>query len=374
MTWKSVTICAALLISMGLANSPGITSIDIQYTYRLPQPFHGNLSLGFIDTISNSTINNLLAQARESPYVSYDDEFSSLISGPPRLLVDNGPPQFAYETGIWLYEHNQVWFSSHVEDPPASSYLSILDLETNEFFQPNLTSTVPGLLPLQNPNGGYYFNGKVYQAISGSNTTGGGVVAIDPVSFSVTEVVNSYFGLPLASIDDVSWAKYVNGSTSCNTPGKTHMFFSMSDFSSPSFGFSHYLPGLLPNAYWRFTPESGILRPVIPRDEVQLPNGVAVDPTFTYLYVTDFTPTSSYGPGDRSVGSPAIYRYDLDSDCMPRNRIFFGLPRSGSADGIKIDDQGRVWTGEYEGIVIRNKEGRPSRIEVLSTRSNPCIC
>ena len=279
-----------------------------------------------------------------------------MVSGPPKLVVDNGPPPFAYETGVWLYDHNQIWFTSPVQNSPGSSHITIFDFQTNKLFTPNFTTTIPGLLPLQNPNGGYYFNGKVYQTLAGSNITGGSVVAIDPVSFSVTEVVNSYFGLPFSSIDDVTWAKYVNGSGSCNTPGQSHMFFSMVDFSS-AFGYS-YLPPVLPNSYWRFTPETGTLRPVIPRDEVYIPNGVAVDSTFTHLFVTDFTQTSLYGGGSKSIGSTAIYRYDLDSDCMPRNRILFGFPRSGSADGTKVDDQGRVWTAEFEGVVVRNKEGK----------------
>ena len=43
---------------------------------------------------------------------------------------------------------------------------------------------------------------------------------------------------------------------------------------------------------------------------------------------------------------------------MPRNRRVFGMARQGIADGIQIDDKGRVWTGEFEGAVVRNTAGK----------------
>lgn len=36
----------------------------------------------------------------------------------------------------------------------------------------------------------------------------------------------------------------------------------------------------------------------------------------------------------------------------------FGFTRQGVSDGIKVDDKGRVWTAEYEGIVVRNSFGK----------------
>jgi gluconolactonase len=34
------------------------------------------------------------------------------------------------------------------------------------------------------------------------------------------------------------------------------------------------------------------------------------------------------------------------------------VSRTGIPDGIKVDDQGRVWTGEEEGIVVRDLSGK----------------
>lgn len=42
----------------------------------------------------------------------------------------------------------------------------------------------------------------------------------------------------------------------------------------------------------------------------------------------------------------------------PTNRQFFGYPRRNGADGIHIDDKGRVWTAEGDGIVVRRPDGK----------------
>jgi gluconolactonase len=43
---------------------------------------------------------------------------------------------------------------------------------------------------------------------------------------------------------------------------------------------------------------------------------------------------------------------------FPVNRRMIGLARSGVLDGIHIDDAGRIWTAEYEGVVVRSARGK----------------
>lgn len=40
------------------------------------------------------------------------------------------------------------------------------------------------------------------------------------------------------------------------------------------------------------------------------------------------------------------------------NRRVFGYVRDGAADGIHVDDAGRVWTGEGSGVTVRSPDGR----------------
>lgn len=58
------------------------------------------------------------------------------------------------------------------------------------------------------------------------------------------------------------------------------------------------------------------------------------------------------------TSSPAIYRYDLSAEGTVSNKVLLGFAREGVPDGLKIDDHGRIWTAEYEGIVVRSPAGR----------------
>ena len=67
--------------------------------------------------------------------------------------------------------------------------------------------------------------------------------------------------------------------------------------------------------------------------------------------------SSTFGSGTNSSGSNAIYRHDLEQYCNPVNKRFFAIVRI-YADGLHVNDDGRVCSGEYEGIVVRNSRGK----------------
>jgi len=221
---------------------------------------------------------------------------------------------------------------------------------------PNITGD-----PVVCPNGGYYFDKKVYLCLLGNETYPSAIVEIDPATGKTQNVVNSYFGLRFNGIDDVTWA---------NTSSGTAMFFTDLDFSS----ILSTRPGgyntQLADAVWRFDPTAQTLQPVIDRQDVLVPNGVRVNANSTRLYVTSSeyivpTPVNATGMGSIGGGnssyaqaSPAIFVYDLDDTLTPVNRRVFGYAREGIADGIHVDDSGRVWTAEYEGVVVRTPAGK----------------
>ena len=121
------------------------------------------------------------------------------------------------------------------------------------------------------------------------------------------------------------------------------------------------LPPQLPDAVWRFDPQERSLIPVISRADMLIPNGIRVNANQTKLYVTDSSATDSAPPlygGADGIGSPAIFAFDLDDDAFPINKRMIGISRTGVPDGIHIDDAGRIWTAEYEGVVVRNPEGK----------------
>ncbi|QDS77666.1 hypothetical protein FKW77_003165 [Venturia effusa] len=346
--------CLANAATIASALSSNVVSVPYEYTYLLPT-FTEDVAGTFVNATktTDDSINEILASAAKAPFISYDNEFLSILGSNPTLeLVEERNLEFAFEAAVWVPERNEVFFTSSVLDAANGipGHFEVLNLNTKKIS--NLTTSKPVILP----NGGDYHNGLVYLTTSRSlNATkadyNGGIVSINPATGEVQQILNSYFGLQFSDIDDIAW-------TTQSSTGKSYMYFT-------TFPIVHALspaaaPMGLANAVWRWDPQEKIILPMLSRLDVTFPDGVRVSPDQRYLYVTDFT-------GDRwsallgvaaQVGSPAVYRYDLDAEMRPTNRQFFGYPRRGGADGIHVDDQGRVWTAEGDGVVVRRADGK----------------
>ncbi|OQU93959.1 SMP-30/Gluconolaconase/LRE-like domain-containing protein [Cladophialophora immunda] len=318
-------------------------------TYLLPS-LNGNVSQSFLQT---KTSTNSLAHCENADLISYHDEFSALFA--PNASLDliytepNGEP-VADEMGIWLWDHGQVWMASAGVN--KTSYVSILDLNQKTVTQLKSANGIEVL----NPNGGGYYDGKVYIAGDGDATTPPCIYMIDPVTFHTEVVINSYFGLRFGGLNDLTWA---------SREGKSWLFFTDDPLSAV---YNGGRSPQVPDACWRWDPVEETLLPVVDRTDVLVPNGIRVNKNSTKLYVTDTPDPLVYGAGvvQTSSGaevftgsqSSAIYSFDIDEDGNPSNRRLFGIPERGIADGLHLDDEGRVWTGEQDGIVVRSPTGK----------------
>lgn len=347
----SIAVLLAQLISISHAQNSSvnssIVSIPYEYTYLLPSDYIGNANYTFVNSTrvpGNSSINSLLQSASQSPFVSYSDEFSSLLGSNPQLQLVASKPglNFAYEAGVWVPQTNTVYFTANVQ--VNETYISTLSLSNNSLAV-NISSGIT------NPVGGYYFEGLIYFATAETATYPGGIVSYDPQTGAVETLVNSYFGLRFDGTDDVTVLRKGN---------KRFLYFT--DLKLNRILEGEYMPNLPPlqltGAVWRFDLDEKVLVPVISRTDVSLPNGIRVTPDYQSLYVTDFGGLTLSEMYNQPWGAPAIYKYDIDVDGYPVNRRLFALCRLGSADGLHIDDAGRVWSAEYEGIVVRSPGGK----------------
>ncbi|OAL34183.1 hypothetical protein AYO20_06638 [Fonsecaea nubica] len=314
-------------------------SIPVVDTFFLPRPFSSNLSDSFVQTDAPGPVGAQSQADPSSPYICFDDEFAALVQGEPVLAV-NQSGLTAFEAGAWAPEGNAVF---HLDNGTVTT--------------PALHTTQTQLLPLANPNGGYYFNGTVYFVLAGSPDAGGSIVTINPTTFETDEIVNSYFGLQYPSLDDIALVPPRSKShpQSCAVNGEVEMIFSCLDFNA--YGYPFHTPDV-PNSYWKFTPRTQTLRAVLDRADILFPNGVAFDKNFTTLYASETAYTATIGPSNSSTGFPGIYKYRLGDGCTPHDKELFAMTRGGAPDGIKVDDRGRVWTIEAEGLVVRNPQGK----------------
>ncbi|CAF4791830.1 unnamed protein product [Rotaria socialis] len=272
--------------------------------------------------------------SRMASFISYSSEFNSLIGYKSEIkLIASRPVSvpFAHEGGAFVPTTNEVWFTAN-QLPIQNTNVSRVNLETNQI---ELLSIQPSILT---PNGANYFDDSVYICSQGNQTTSGGIYAVNPTTLVSRLVVNSWFGLRLNSPNDVTFTRKIGR-------GK-YMWFTdpqvayMQDFGS--------LPQLGSYVY-RFDLTTSELRPVI--TDLVVPNGIAFDLNETTLYVSDTAP-SSYGHGTFMV-----YAYDLNKHGLPINRHVFSVSSAGIPDGIRVDKMGRVWTGEGDGINVRDHHG-----------------
>jgi gluconolactonase len=340
--------------------------IPSSYTYLLPEPFDGpisvlgNFSTNYLSTTSNKTVNDLFARAKKSTYYAFDQEFYEILGGhsPDISLIGSSSKDLFNEGGTWLPDRNEVWFTSLLP-----SVITVLNLKTNKY----KTLDIPAL-EVANPLGLEYHAGTIYVACAGNignHTVAGGVpgiFAINPATLETTKLINSFFGLKFLMADDLTVVgpDTSKGATSCTHRGETNIFFT--SFSLASQGYPFGKQEMLPDAVWRFSPQTQSLQGAISRADILSPNGIRIHPNGRYLYVTDTDATTNTGNvhtggGAQSSGSSAIYRFELDEDCMPFNKKLIALVRS-YADGLRIDDHGRIWTGEYDGVVVRSPRGK----------------
>lgn len=217
--WFLPTTVLLLLTASTVAKDSGVLSIAGQDAYYLAPPFTSNITQGFVDgtTTSSATLSSAFADAQKIEFISYDPEFDAIVGRSPHAQrvanITNGD---AAEAGIWIPKLNQIWFSGTLAVGPTS--IHILNLSDNSVITPPLKAA-PGyenVLPLANPAGGYYFNGQYYLCLTGNERDPAGLVAIDPVTYMVTPVLNSYLGLEFPPLDDVSVA-YTNTSNGTQT-------------------------------------------------------------------------------------------------------------------------------------------------------------
>jgi gluconolactonase len=172
------------------------------------------------------------------------------------------------------------------------------------------------------------------------------IITVDPKTLQVTPILNSYLGIPLAPCDDLVVTRVNN---------KDYIFlttFSIADI------ITQFPRQRFDTAVWRFDLQEKVLTPVISANEIFAPNGIRVSPDGRTLYVTNTATTNFESQASNSTIQNSIMEYDLNDQGKPVNGRLFALVRTGIANGLHIDNQGRVWTCEDDGINVRTPGGR----------------
>jgi len=161
---------------------------------------------------------------------------------------------------------------------------------------------------------------------------------VDRVTGVAETVVDALAGLPLNSPNDIVVA------------GDGTVWF-----TDPSY---RYLQGFKPEPahgdfVYRYDPSSGRLAVVA--SDFDKPNGLAFSPDERVLYVGDSGANHELGSFD-SRRPHHIRAFDVDAGRLVNDRLF-AVTTPGFPDGLKVDEDGRVYASAFSGVQVFDPAG-----------------
>ncbi|QRW19977.1 SMP-30/gluconolaconase/LRE-like region protein [Rhizoctonia solani] len=297
------------------------------------------------------------------PFVAESKAFYNVIGTNPSLSViaqasDN---QF-HEAGVYISATNEVYFTSNIlnktganenyQYPIYANFNKVSLNSTNGTYEWQVVPQPSSQFVL--PNGGTYYNGKVLMAIQGYQlNTPSSLIAFDPFTQRAETLLNNFYGRPFNSLNDV--AVLTRGRNIKTPVGEQWVFF-----TDPTYGY--YLQKFkqyprLPSQVYAFHPPTGTIRVVA--DGLQKPNGIQFSPDMQTCYISD-TGLLSEDPADsapRDGSGPGTIYPEPGSDPTTDppaliNKRLFAFADNVAPDGIKVDTDGNVYGGCFDGVHV----------------------
>jgi gluconolactonase len=279
-----------------------------------------------------------------SPFISHDAALADVLGVAPRLVqvaeVD------AHEGPVYVAGEDALYFTTLPRETgvPAPGFpvvdIKRLALDGDRF--PLESERVTVVRANANAANGMTLglDGRLLVCEQGTPASHGQISALDPATAEVETVVDSWHGLRLNSPNDV----VVRGDRSIW-------------FTDPSYGhLQGFKPAPLVGDYvYRHDPSSGETSVVA--DSFEKPNGLAFSPDHSVLYVGD-----SGANQERGSFYPKLPHHILAFDVTTDGRHLagsrlFAVVAPGFPDGIKVDDEGRVYASSFAGVQVFSPAG-----------------
>ncbi|KAG8735464.1 hypothetical protein FRC10_010477 [Ceratobasidium sp. 414] len=336
----------------------------------------------YVDSNGNATGARPFAFPPASqPFVADTRAFYDVVGPNPSLSViaRANSSQF-HEAGIYVPATNEVYFTSNILNTtdttgnytyPIYASLSKISLDsTNGTYHWEVVRPPSASFVL--PNGGTYYNGKLLMAVQGYQLASpGALISVDPLDRNTDGtlksqiLLNNFYGRPFNSLNDVA---ILTRAGNVATPVEEQwVFFTGKSVSLTYHQIFDQYPRL-PSQVYAFHPPTGTIRVVA--DGLQKPNGIQFSPDMKTCYISD-TGLLSDDPADPApkagTGAGTIYAYDVvlppqgsDPTTYPpalTNKRLFAFADNSAPDGVKVDTDGNVYGGCFDGVHIWNKRG-----------------
>jgi gluconolactonase len=257
------------------------------------------------------------------------------------FLLGNAPLKKLADGFDWA--EGPVWFGDH-------DCLLFSDIPNNRMLR---WSPVSGLTTFRAPAN--FSNGNTRDREGRLVTCEHGTRRVTRTEYdgSITVIADRYEGKPLNSPNDVIVA----------SDGAIW-------FTDPHYGIVSDYEGTrseqeLPCNVYRVDPLSGVIRAVL--TDFHCPNGLAFSPDEKRLYVADTGRIHSDDPRH-------IRAFDVDADWRLTGGEVFHTIAPGCADGMRVDENGNLWSSAGDGVHCIAPDGRRlGKILVPETVSNVCF-
>jgi gluconolactonase len=266
-----------------------------------------------------------------SPFIVHDPEFLRALGDAPRL--DRVVDVDAHEGPVYVARADALYFTS-LPTPEWQVAIRRIALDGERF--PLAADRVETLVQHTRVANGMTLDagGQLLVCEQGSMAEAAAISRVDPRTGARSVVVDNWGGLPLNSPNDVV----------VRSDGSIW-------FTDPSYG---HLQGFRPEPQagdhvYRWDPRTGMLTVVA--DDFVKPNGLAFSPDESLLYVTDSGANQEAGSFYPHLPHHVI-AYDVDHGRHLVNRRLFAVTNPGFPDGLKVDDDGRVYASSLSGVQV----------------------
>jgi gluconolactonase len=280
-----------------------------------------------------------------APFISHDASFATVVGTAPQLVrvasVDahEGPVYVAGEDALYV---TTVPAWDPVTGRPVAAIKRIsLHADRGDGHEVVADDIVRIPADVTMPNGMTLDrDGRLVICEQGDDDHPARISRLDLLTGELTTVVDQLRGFRLSSPNDVVVAP--DGGIW---------------FTDPGYG---YLQGFRPEPMlrdfvYRWDARSGRLE--IVGDGFDKPNGIALSPDGTVLYVADSGADQANGSLDLSRPHE-IVAYDVVGGRLLASRRRFAEVAPGAPDGLKVDADGRVYCSSAHGVQVRTPDGR----------------
>jgi len=181
-------------------------------------------------------------------------------------------------------------------------------------------------------------DGSLVVCEQGTDRSPARITRLDPSSGAATALATDWQGEPLNSPNDVVVSR--DGAVW---------------FTDPCYGFLQGFkpPPRLGDFVYRLDPTTGRLDVVA--DGFDKPNGLVLSPDERVLYVTDSGANQEAGSFHPSRPHHVV-AFDVDGRHL-RNRQVLTVTGPGIPDGLKVDDEGRLYVSSSSGVLVLSPDG-----------------